>query len=424
MSKETIDEIIYVDHLPVEIRKGAVYSINQPNPNNYTHGFFKYPCKFIPEIPRWAMNKYLNNEQNLVLDPFSGSGTTLLEATINGKNSVGTEIDNFAKLLIKVKTTQLTPEEICFTEDWLNDFIIIQENYQNYGEYFVASIDNLGHWFTETNIQKLGVIKTEIDRINNIRIRDFLLICFGSIIRKCSNSDEVSPKPYVSTRFQKVPGDPFVLFGDITRKYLNDLTLFSTLPNIGTSEILPGDALNIGGDVVADLAITSPPYINAFDYARTLRLENLWLGLESESSIRNKKKEYVGTENIKAKDEVQNLSILNDSDLLKNLFTEIEKVDAKRALIVKKFFEDMKKNLISVHSKLRVDGKYCIVIGDSTIRKINIPSWKIIWDIAETLGFNIETYFSYVIQNHYLRIPRGEKGGKINKDYVLVLTKI
>lgn len=50
-----IDESIVVESLPKNIIEGATYSISQNNPNKYTHGFFKYPCKFIPEIPRWAI---------------------------------------------------------------------------------------------------------------------------------------------------------------------------------------------------------------------------------------------------------------------------------------------------------------------------------------------------------------------------------
>ena len=100
------EQIIEVETLPVSIKNGATYLIKQANPNSYTHGMFKYPCKFIPEIPRWGINKYLPDRNGVVFDPFSGSGTTLLEANLNGINAYGTEIDDVAKLIIKVKTTK------------------------------------------------------------------------------------------------------------------------------------------------------------------------------------------------------------------------------------------------------------------------------------------------------------------------------
>lgn len=64
-----------------------------------------------------------------------------------------------------------------------------------------------------------------------------------------------------------------------------------------------------------------------------------------------------------------------------------------------------------------------IVIGNSTIRKVNVESWKVIEEIANKMGFTTIQHFSYIIQNPYIRIPRKGMGGKISRDYVLVLEK-
>ena len=67
LSKE---QIIEVESLPVDIQTGATYAIKQANPNSYTHGMFKYPCKFIPEIPRWGINTYLSERGGVILIRF------------------------------------------------------------------------------------------------------------------------------------------------------------------------------------------------------------------------------------------------------------------------------------------------------------------------------------------------------------------
>ena len=172
-----------------------------------------------------------------------------------------------------------------------------------------------------------------------------------------------------------------------------------------------------------DLAITSPPYINAFDYVRTLRLENLWLGIFNEEQLRNKKKEYVGTEHLKMAEEEKDLSILNDSELLSEYYNEILNIDKKRALIVKRFFEDMKKNLDQVYRNLSEEGHYMIVIGNSKIRGVEIESWKVLEELGAIIGFETDLYFNYIIQNPYIRIPRNGKGGIIKSDHVLILKK-
>ena len=171
------------------------------------------------------------------------------------------------------------------------------------------------------------------------------------------------------------------------------------------------------------LAITSPPYINAFDYVRTMRLENLWVGSKNEEKLKESKKSYVGTEIIKMDKENADLNILNDSKLLYDCFYKIYDVDKKRALVVKKFFDDMKTNLLVVYKQMQKRGHYVIVIGNSNIRKIEIQSWAILKDIAEKIGFRFHSVFRYLIKNPYIRIPRKGRGGIVNYDYVLCLEK-
>lgn len=422
LKKRSLDnKPIVVKNLPQQIIEGKSYIISQPNPNSFTHGYFKYPCKFIPEIPRWAISTYSNNEDSIIFDPFSGSGTTLLESIIHNHNVYGTEIDGIAKLIIKVKCTPLTEDKIYKIDNLFKKFI--DKIYDKDITPIIPEINNINHWFPTENIYKLGKIRQLIESIDDNDIRDFLKLCFISIIKKCSYADDVSPKPYVSSRIKKIPGEPITELSNIFYKYIDGMKEFSKLNIQKKAMIVEGDALKVELDKKVDLIITSPPYINAFDYGRTLRLENLWLGILSEEKLRNKKKSYVGTEKIIVKEEEANLEILQDSILLRDYFERISQIDKRRALIVKKFFNDMKSNLIEMHRILQRGGYYCIVIGNSSIRDVKIESWKVIRDIALTVGYTVETYFNYIIQNPYIRIPRSGKGGKINSDYVLVLRK-
>ena len=155
----------------------------------------------------------------------------------------------------------------------------------------------------------------------------------------------------------------------------------------------------------------------------TKKQKNNMRQLMTEEMLREKKSQYVGTEKISTKKEKEDLTILEKSTLLRTYYDQIAEQDEKRALIVKKFFEDMEDNLRCVYSQMNICGKYVIVIGNSTIRKVNVESWRVIEEIANKIGFKTLQYFNYIIQNPYIRIPRKGMGGKINKDYVLVLEK-
>lgn len=422
LKKPIIEEVknpIVVNSLPLDIKKNMTYSIVKSNTNDFTHNYFKYPCKFIPEIPKWAIKKY-GKENTIVFDPFSGSGTTLLEAILNGYDAYGTEIDDVAKLLIKVKTTKLNYLEI----EEMNSIVKeILEKIEYDENMIVPQINNINHWFSDENIKQLGKIRYQINQIKNKNIKNFLLVCFASIIRKCSFADDSSPKPYVSTKVKKIPCKPKSIFDIIFKKYKEGMVKLIELNPQNSAKILNGNALKVDIDKKVDLIITSPPYINAFDYARTMRLENLWLGYLTESEITKKKKKYVGTENIKKNEEIENMEILNESNLLKKYYNQIVVLDEKRALVVKRFFQDMKINLKEMYRILEKNGHYCIVIGNSTIKGVKIESWKILKELALKIGFEVTLEFSYIIKNPYLSIPRNGRGGKISSDYILVLKK-
>lgn len=411
---------VKIEHLPQKHFNNKTFIILQSNPNTYTHGFFKYPCRFIPEIPRWAI-KCFTNKGDIVFDPFAGSGTSLLEAVINNRPAFGTEIDDIAKLIIKAKSLKLSNQEFQDLRnlwDELNNYVNNETSRE-----FRPQINNLEHWFSKKNIHELGKISCFIKEIKNENLKCFYDICLASIIKKCSFCDDMSPKPYVSSRIKKKENQAIIEFNIIFNKYLTMLENYNKLNISEKIEIVHGDALHFNLNNKINLAITSPPYINAFDYVRTMRLENLWIGGKDENDLKISKKNYVGTEQIIVNNEVKNLNILNDSKILNNCFNKILNIDRKRAFIVKKFFDDMKTNLEIVYKHLEDNGYYVIVIGNSSIRKVKIESWKILKDIAIKIGYSFDSAFRYVIKNPYIRIPRNGRGGIVNYDYVLCLKK-
>ena len=90
--------------MSLQIKNGASYLFISHDQRALTHGIHKFPAKFFPELPRWIIKRY-SRAGDLILDPFMGSGTTNLEASILGRNSVGIDVDPLARFLAAVKTT-------------------------------------------------------------------------------------------------------------------------------------------------------------------------------------------------------------------------------------------------------------------------------------------------------------------------------
>ncbi|MCS7028504.1 MAG: site-specific DNA-methyltransferase, partial [Bacteroidia bacterium] len=103
-----VDGTIPID-LPVE--NGQRFLFISYEQTRFSHGIHKYPAKFFPELPRWLIQKY-SKSGDWVLDPFMGSATTNIECLLNSRNSVGIDIDPFARFLAKVKTTPLNKVEL------------------------------------------------------------------------------------------------------------------------------------------------------------------------------------------------------------------------------------------------------------------------------------------------------------------------
>lgn len=401
-----------VKKLPSNPTMNFVYLIDDRNTTTYTHGFYKYPAKFIPQVPQWAIANY-SQKNDYVLDPFAGSGTSLVEAYRTNRKALGIEIDTFGKILTYSKTTPLSKND----QDEISNFVKTLSK-----KVIIPEIRNIRHWFDEENIQELGRIMAGIKKVTNVQVSNFLKVALASIIRKASHADAVSPKPYVSKKHPKKPLNNLIeLFEkSLTSNLVQMNQLMDETNNKFNAQIIGNDARKIRYHKKIQLIITSPPYINAFDYVRTLRLENLWLGLETEANLLKIKREHIGTESFSVK-ELYDKEIIDDIGL--ETMKKIKLKDNKRYMVVAKYFCDMKIHLNEAFKSLKKNGVYVLVVGNSKIRGVDVDTADILTRIAESVGFVLENKFGYLIQNHYLRIPRQGKGGHIKVDWVIILRK-
>ena len=412
--------MISVENLPnlEYIENNDIYEILTNNVGYFTHSFFKYPAKFIPQIPAWAINNF-TDIGDIVLDFFAVSGTNILEASIKDRESLGVDFDEISRLLSRVKTTQLSEIDIKFIQNKLSEF-----DEMKYVNRPLPELSNINHWFPQENIETLNALYHFIGELESKKIKDFLSICFISSIRKSSYSDEQSPKPYVSKKHGKEPKKTLELFNSVVRNYTAKMssgkfTLHYQSKFIGedAKSFLAKEYL---GKV--KLICASPPYINAFDYVRVLRLENIWLRNLSDENIIDHKKNQIGTEQIYASDYNRKPYEFGLEDLDYKI-NQLYRVDKKRAHIVCKYFLDMEANLINTRKYLRHDGVYVLVIGDCQIRNIIFPVYEYLIELAKRNQYTNSIVFSYLIRNPYLRIPRKERGGLIKYDRIIVLNK-
>lgn len=424
--------MIKVDNLPIRqpIPFGQKFIITTNNVAYFTHNIHKYPSKFIPQIPRWGIEKYLFGQKHrIVLDPFCGSGTTLLEGILTGHHVFGIDIDPLARLITKVKITPI--EEGKLTE--ICDEVIKKVKSRKNG-IFRPKLRTLTHWFNEKAIRDLSVIRDVIEEYKDDQdIYDFLIVTFSSIIRKVSNADDQSQKTYVSHTNPKQPVavKPY-FFKRLKNHEDRNIQLAKAKPE-GTKCYIFEDAdaryvdkaWNEMFNDKIDLAITSPPYIKAVDYIYTQMAEYFWIGdlfgLADQKSQNEYKKKYIGTKQISA-NEYSELRLIG----IESLDEKIQKIfrkNRKHAYIVFKFFDDIRLNLRSMYHILDNHAHYIVVMGDCNVSDEFIPVREYTTKIAKDIGYDLENLFYYKIRNRYMRFPRKGRGGLIIHDWVVDLCK-
>jgi len=425
--KEIINEfgerIVRVDgEIPVRlpVKDGDRFLFISYAQSILTHGFHKYPAKFFPELPRWLIKRY-SKEGDIVLDPFSGSGTTNVEALLSRRHSIGIDVDPFSRYLSKVKTTPLNEKRLQSAQKYLLRLIL---NYKpsKVSEKDIPIFPYRDSWFNKEIILELAYLKKIIEDLDTSEdIKDFFKICFSSIIRSVSNADDNCTRTVIRKKLNKkvYPADALKKFAEVILINVPKMIEFSQNYPMNISVSFPDtmDARNINYKDYFDLVVTSPPYANAVDYPRTHQLESYWLGLTT-GSLTPLKKKHVGTESVSSSEYKKLHKIgVKEADIT---LLKIFKKDPRRSYIAFKYLDDMRLNLLEVHKALKKEGRYVVVVGNNKIRGELFENWKYIMELAKNIGFKVENYFASEIIKHFIKVPREER---INTDWIIVLQK-
>jgi DNA modification methylase len=395
-----------------------------------THGIHRYPAKFIPQIPRFCLESFSKVGDD-VLDPFMGSGTTLLESYIMGRNSYGVDIHPLARLIAKVKITPVDPNHLESLSEQLLARIRADESENS---DWIPEIPNRDHWFRPEVLKDLATIKKHVWRMRKGDSKDFFRICFSSIIRRMSNSDADSLIPEVTSFRKKLDEQGRTSFDSISKfentvrnKLIDSEGLWRISKEVEEKYWSPPVAKIIGNDARdvklddsdMDLAITSPPYASAVHYVSVHKLEMYWLDLLDD--IAKLDGRVVGTSRAYV-NEYRPWEPRTEVPELRVLLGELLEKEKKSAYIVYKYFDDMRRNFIEVNRVLKRNGRYCMVVGENTFRKVRIPTYAILARIGTKCGFDLKGMYVYDVINRHLDIPRWNNS-RIEKDYILVFQR-
>jgi len=411
--------------IPSNVELNSVLSIVR-NRKKEIHSIGGHPARFIPEIPRWALKNF-SKSGDIVLDPFCGSGTTLIEARKLGCSVIGIDNNPVARLISSVKTRNISKKD---AEKTLQ-IILVQVKSEIGNDVELPYVTNREFWFDPPVSQSLTKIRNSIKSIENLELRELFLLCFSDIIRTVSHvapgqilqakrpnnhkQKELSERDVISIFEQKCKSIFKLLHEDFEQ-------------NTSTKIISPEDRLPD-----FDLIITSPPYINAVDYVWAYKLRMHWLGMANSSKERLEiSSKEIGTERIAKSD----FSSTFDSGIpeLDSKLKEIEEgVNYKagkgqnelRAQVTYKYFQQMNQHFEKMSNRMKKGSKYCLVIGDSNICKTYIPTSDYLVKFAEDNGMKKIHHFLVLLKNRTLNISRDlDWANKIDYEQIIVFERL
>src|SRR3989344_3076855 len=355
-----------------------------------THGYHRYPAKFIPNIVQKLVEDY-TSKGDLIVDPFGGCGTSLVEAKVSGRSSYGFDINPVAKLITQTKITPIYPKTL------KNSFLKFNKYYDS-TEAVLPEIRNerLLYWFDEQTLRKLNQIYTAIKQIKNFSVRRFYLCAFSHILKNCSRWLMKSIKPTVDK--EKTPISPIEVFTrhikQMTQRnnqffeLLKKNRVFNTPTKVRIADSTK--ELPLKSESV-DLVITSPPYVTSYEYADLHQLSLLWFGNDNEffkkwsrhiGDFDSFRKKFVGTSLRKKR----RAEILN-STIGESIVNKILPLDVSIAMSIRHYFSDMNKSFKEIFRILKPGGKACIIIGDTVLRGVGIKNSAVAVEQMQNIGF-------------------------------------
>ncbi|MEM9538997.1 MAG: DNA methyltransferase [Cyanobacteria bacterium P01_E01_bin.42] len=396
----------------------------QANKHEQESRWWKYKEGFSRALVQYIFDN-TEMRSGRVLDPFSGSGTTLFTAVDRGIDSVGIELLPSSAETIEVRQLLRTSNREEMTQK-LRDF--------NHSRIWLQPSDRIelnylkitNNAFPEETKYYVERYLYEIEQLNDrnvSRVLKFILLCIAESISYTRKDGQYlrwdwrSGRNAGKNKFDKGKILDFTeaidrkieeVCSDLLGKNSSFLSTFIEQERLGVLELIRGSCLNILPELETssfDGLLTSPPYCNRYDYTRTYSLELNLLGIGEEEiknlrqemlscTVENREKVHLINENTRFK----NAMFSCESHTLLNLIVAyLEQCREEKKLnnngiprMVKNYFREMAMTIFEATRLLKSNAPFVLVNDNVRYQGIHIPVDLILADFAKDAGLEVE----------------------------------
>lgn len=404
-----------------------------------THGLHPYPARLIRHIPILFLHSRRYSKPNdLVVDPFCGSGTVLLEALVARRRVLGADANPLARLISEVKVRPIA--EAALLQAIERTLTLLPRQAPD-----PPPVVNRTYWFTDAASAQLAKLRVAIDGEPDPHVRDFLRVCLSAAVRRASLADPRVSVP-VKLRRDQYPHDHWLhaksnarvdaaathdviadfrsvahenarRVGSLVTSGIKSTGVAVTSEDARSIKSQSGRRLRAGS---ARLVLTSPPYLGAQKYIRASSLSLGWLGETEARTLRELEDLTIGREHFRKAHirEVQTGVALADP-----LIEEVRAANPLRAHIASSYLCEMRNALRECHRVLAAGGTLVMVSGSNRLCGRQFHTTRYLTEIARDLGFEIELELLDAIRSRGLMTRRNASAAVIESEAVTVLRK-
>ena len=362
------------------------------------HRWYYYKEGFSPNLVSKAIDELCLKNNDLVIDPFNGSGTVTLTCALKGIPSLGLEVNPFTAFIAKAKTYNADSERLEVEAAKLLKHIAGDNKTISrwIGISTFTESDNLKKWLFNREVAdayESGYLALE--RVNSVEIRSILKVALISSLMSCSNARRDGKCFKYRTGWQ----DVHIGKNDFVRVLGNKLKLFIEDVKDTTVEkeakVICTDSrsyLAKGIQHGFSLCITSPPYLNTFDYTDIYRPELFLGGFIDDNAALYKLRLKTIRSHVQARwtDPYKNDFGKEYNKVIRHLLNNQDMLMSKRIpLMVQAYFEDMQGILESLMANGRENAQIWIVVATSVYAGLEVPVDVIIGRIGENVGLKL-----------------------------------
>lgn len=382
------------------------------------HSWYRFVLSFPPHVVREYLLKFGVTAGTTILDPFCGTGTTLVESKLHGIPSFGLEANPIACLASQVKTNwevdgglllkdakfiaDKCRNELC-TLSTADEFERINEQPTLYGLCDLNEEQRsiiLRDSISPRPLHRALVLKSHIEKADPA-IQGHLLIALASTLVNSAGNLRFGPEVGVTKpKFDSNVAENWLSRVEQMAMDLQGICTLAPCP----SRVFQADSREIPAaipDQSIDFVFTSPPYPNEKDYTRTTRLESVVLGLiNSRTDLRNLKQGLV-------RSNTRNVYVTDQDDIFVDRIPEIQhlaqQIEERRIQmnktsgferlyhrVTKLYFGGMARHFLNLRRVLKPGATLGYVVGDqASYLRVMIRTGQLLAQIAEQAGYEV-----------------------------------